>query len=216
MSQSTINSEYINSSQINELLNVDFDLSKHILWQYDNAPNINALTELKTAWYKKNVVEFWNYINKCFLDILNADDWALNNWAKILRVKRQYNINGQIVTLSKDLFARLLVGKINLLFSNGTVPEINKYINFVFSNHISPNNRLAGYVKDNQNMSVVYDIMFEPTLEELALMYSREFFPTPAGVEEKIYLFNPLTTFGFYGSGLQSFNNAPFWDGRFI
>lgn len=215
MFQSQTIPQYTVNPAICEVFGYEINYMRHILWQYDNAEALKKLAELKTQWYQKNLLGFWEYISNSFLNILNADEWAITNWGNLLKVNRLYNIEGQNITLSLDLYRRLVAGKFNLLYSNGTIPEINQYINFVFSNHRSENT-IAGFCKDLLDMSVIYNFYFEPSLEELALMYSRDFLPTPAGVQTKIYLFYPLETFGFAGSGLNTFDNAPFWDGRYI
>ena len=215
MLQSQTQLKYITNPAIFETFGYEINYMRHILWQYDNAEVLKKIAQLKTEWYQKNILGFWQYISDSFLNIMNAEEWGITNWGNLLQVNRLYNIQGQDITLSLDLYRRLVAGKFNLLYSNGSIPEINQYLNFVFSNHRTENT-IAGFCKDLQNMSVIYNIYFEPNLEELALMYSRDFLPTPAGVQTKIYLFNPSTTFGFFGSGLNTFDNAPFWDGRYI
>lgn len=198
-----------------DLFNVEENLTDNILWQYDNAPNLKSLIESKQEYYNQNNSEFWQQIITDFLNINTATDWGLNLWGQILQVNRIYILNGKTLTLSTDLYRRLILGKLQLIHSNGTVPEINQYINSIFSNH-KTDTTIAGFVKDELDMSVVYVLNFEPTEEELALIYDRDFFPTPAGVEIKVYLLDQKKIFGFYGTGFQPWGQAPFWDGRYI
>lgn len=201
--------------KIHNIFTFEPNLIQNILWQYENAENLKSLIVSKDEWYSANVNEFWQEIVTNFLNIQTANDWGLNLWGKILQINRIININGVQTTLSKELFRRLVLGKLQLLYSNGTVPEINKYLNFIFSPY-KTSTSWAAYVKDNNDMSVYYVLNFEPTDEELALIYSREFLPTPAGVEDKIYLLEQTKIFGFYNTGFMPWNQAPFWDGRYI
>ena len=201
--------------KIHDVFTFDENLINNIIWQYDNAPKLKSLIISKNQYYDENLKAFWEKVVNEFLDIQNATDWGLNLWGIILKVKRIYNVNGKNITLSTELYRRLVLGKLQVIHSNGTPPEINKYINFIFKNHRTSSSS-AGYVKDNYDMSVYYVLNFEPTEEELVLIYSRTFLPTPAGVEDKIYLLDQTTIFGFYDTGFMPWNQAPFWDGRYI
>lgn len=200
--------------QIQNILNYAPDLTQHIQWQYDNASVINSLVEAKNNWYSANLTEFWQGIVSDFLNINTANDWGLNLWGKILQVKRLYNVNGEQISLSTELYRRLILGKLQLIRMNGTVPEINSYLNFIFAPYATETSYPA-YVQDNRDMTVSYIFNFQPTDEELALIYSRSFLPTPAGVEDNIIVLTEDAIFGFEGSGFQPWNQAPFWSGEF-
>ena len=200
---------------IQDIFTFDTNLIQNILWQYENATSLKSLITQKEAWYNTNLNDFWLYIVDNFLNIQTANDWGLNLWGNILNVSRIYTVNGVQTTLSTELFRKLILGKLQLIRSNGTVPEINKYLNFIFSEHITENS-YAALVKDNFDMTVYYVLNFVPTDEELALIFSRSFLPTPAGVKDKIYLLDQTTIFGFYNTGFMPFNTAPFWDGSYI
>lgn len=200
---------------IHDVFTFETNLIQNIIWQYENAEKLKSIITQKNDWYNTNLNEFWQKIVNDFLNIQSANDWGLNLWGKILDVSRIYNVNGKQITLSKELFRRLILGKLQLIKSNGTVPEINKYLNFIFKDYATPTTN-AAIVKDNFDMSVYYVLNFEPTDEELALIYSRTFLPTPAGVLDKVYLLEQKSIFGFYGTGFQPWGQAPFWDGRFL
>lgn len=201
--------------QIHDVISLDTNLIQDVIWQYENAENLKSLITQKQDWYNTNLNEFWNKVVDDFLNIQTATDWGLNLWGQILQVSRIYNVNGVQTTLSTEFFRKLILGKLQLIKSDGTPPKINQYLNFIFSDHRTETS-LAAYVQDNLDMSVYYVLNFEPTEEELALIYSREFLPTPAGVEDKIYLLDQTVIFGFYDTGFMPWNQAPFWDGRFI
>lgn len=200
---------------ITDITKLDINLIQNILWQYEQAENLKGLITQKDKWYKTNVNTFWQEIITNFLNIQNANDWGLNLWGKILDVTRIYNVNGTLTTISPELYRRLILGKLQLIRSNGTVPEINKYLNFIFSPYVTETSP-ATTVRDNLDMTITYVFHFDPTDEELALIYSRKFLPTPAGVEDKVYIMNPNEIFGFYDTGFQPWGQAPFWDGRYL
>lgn len=197
-----------------DIFNFDENILNNIIWQYDNAPNFKALAEAKEKYYGTNLAEFWQTVIDDFLNIQTATDWGLNIWGQILSVKRMYNVNGEMVTISKDLYRRLILGKLRQIKMNGTVPEINDYLNFVFK--IDEGTTAHSYVFDNGDMSIQYVLNFEPTQEELALIYAREILPTPAGVLDRLYILDQSKIFGFTDTGFQPWGQAPFWDGRFI
>ena len=201
--------------KIQDIFKYEAYLIQNIIWQYENAPVLKSIISQKNEWYNENLNKFWDKILSDFLNIHTATDWGLNLWGQILQEKRIYNVNGQQISLSTELYRRLILGKLQLIKSNGTVPEINKYINFIFSPYTTET-AFAGFVQDLRDMSITYVFNFEPTDEELALINSRTFLPTPAGVEDKIYLMPESSIFGFDGTGFQPWNQAPFWDGRFI
>ena len=200
---------------IYEILNFDTNLLNSIIWQYDNAPNLQNLINQKNDWYNTNLNEFWQGITTNFLNINTANDWGLGLWGNILQVSRTINVNGQLTTLSTEMYRRLILGKLSLIKSSGTVPEINAYLNFIFQDK-KTSTSLGAIARDNQDMTIYYILNFEPTDEEMALIYSRTFLPTPAGVQDKIYILEEYKIFGFYNTGFQPFGQAPFWDGRYL
>lgn len=197
-----------------DIFRFEESLIQNIIWQYDNSPNLKSLISAKEAYYDKNLTEFWHKIVDDFLNIQTATDWGLNLWGKILKTKRIYSINGKNITISTELYRRLILGKLQMLKMTGTVPEINRYLNFVFK--IEEGANLHSYVFDNNDMTIQYVLNFEPTEEELALIYAREILPTPAGVQDRLYILEQKKIFGFYNTGFQPWGQAPFWDGRYI
>ena len=198
-----------------DIFTFNTNLINNVIWQYENAENLKSLIQSKEDWYTENLNNFWQGIIDDFLNINTADDWGLSLWGQILKVNRVYNVNGADTTLSTDLYRRLILGKLQFIRSDGTAPVINKYLNFIFSPYVT-DTAYAATVRDNLDMSIVYVLNFEPTDEELALIYSRTFFPTPAGVQDKVYLMPQSSIFGFYGTGFQPFGQGTFWDGRYL
>lgn len=198
-----------------DIFTFNTNLINNVIWQYENAGNLKSLIQSKEDWYTENLTDFWQGIVDDFLNINTATDWGLNLWGKILKVNRVYNVYGEDVTLSTELYRRCILGKLQLIRSDGTAPSINKYLNFIFKEYLT-DTAFAATVRDNLDMSIVYVLNFEPTEEETALLYSRTLLPTPAGVQDKVYLMPQSSIFGFYNTGFQPFGQAPFWDGRYL
>lgn len=200
---------------INDIFVFDTNLIQNVIWQYENAENLKGLISQKEDWYNENLKQFWEKIVTDFLNINTANDWGLNLWGQVLQISRTINVNGVLTNISTELYRRLVLGKLSLIKMNGTVPEINRYLNFIFKDYKSENS-LGAIVRDNYDMSITYILNFEPTEEELALIYSRTFLPMPAGVQDKIYILEEKNIFGFYDTGFQPWGQAPFWDGRYL
>lgn len=190
------------------------ELINNVIWQYENAENLKSLIQSKEDWYDENLNKFWQGIIDDFLNINTATDWGLNLWGKILKVNRVYNVNGAATVLSTDLYRRLILGKLQLIHSDGTIPSINKYLNFIFNEYETTG--VNSFAYDNLNMTIQYILQFEPSDEELALLWGREILPTPAGVQASFYIIPSYSIFGFEGSNFMPFNTAPFWDGRYL
>ncbi|MBS6552957.1 MAG: DUF2612 domain-containing protein, partial [Clostridium sp.] len=117
---------------IHDVFTFDENLIQNIIWQYDNAEKLKSLIIAKNSYYENNLQEFWQKIIDDFLNIHTATDWGLNLWGLILKVKRIYNINGKNITISTELYRRVILGNLQMLRMTGTVPEINRYLNFIF------------------------------------------------------------------------------------
>lgn len=67
-----------------EAFNFSVDLTKHILWQYDNAPNIKKLATYKQSFLDRDHTGFWENWYTDVFDISTANDFGLSVWSKIL------------------------------------------------------------------------------------------------------------------------------------
>lgn len=188
---------------------IAFNARNVILWQYDNAPNFNALIAMKQNFYDDAVSDFWeNWIDDV-LNIQTANEFGLTLWGFLLNLERPLytNADGELVPIPTESYRLLLNAK---LYKNSHAPtfsNVNTFVRQIFFNH--PDNK--SYVQDNLNMSITYILDFFPTDEEKIVLKINEFLPRPSGVKiQSIIPIPPQETFGFYGSGLQSFNNGVF------
>lgn len=185
-------------------LSVDF--LKHVIWQYSSANNLNSLVSAKENWYLVNHQEFWqNWVTQV-LSIETASDFGLNIWGNWLQVARTYEINGSMTTLDTEQYRLLLRGRLLYLRMRGSVPEINQYLQLLFSQ------KGRVYVRDNLDMTMEYIFEFMPSQSDRVVLLNTNVLPKPAGVRYKILVIPPTEIFGFNGSGLMGFNQSPFWD----
>lgn len=188
---------------------IAFNARNVILWQYDNAPNFNALIAFKQNFYDDAVSDFWERWIDDVLNIQTANEFGLTLWGFLLNLERPLytNANGELVPIPTESYRLLLNAK---LYKNSHAPtfsNVNTFIRQIFFNH--PDNK--SYVQDNLNMSITYILDFFPTAEEEIVLKLNDFLPRPSGVKiASITPIPPKKTFGFYGSGLQSFNNGVF------
>lgn len=182
------------------------DFEKHLLWQYSNSENLKALLLQKQAWYDENHKVFWNIWIKNVLEIAGANDFGLAVWGNLLQVARTYEVNGKMVSLDTEQYRLLLNGRLLYLKMNGSVPSTNKYLKLMFG-------KLGrAYVLDRFDMSLIYILEFRPCEKDLLVLNNTSALPRSAGVGYKIYVIPPKSVFGFYGSNLQGFGQAVFWD----
>ncbi len=183
--------------------NPEIDLTKHIFWQYNNAPAINSLINSKQNWYEKNQVGYWQDWVKNVLNITSANDHGLSIWGILLGIPRTYLVNGENMSLSREQYKTVILARLRMLKMRATIPEINKLLNFIFGKYGK------AYVIDNLNMSLTYVFNFQLTDLQLAVIRDAGILPKPAGVEAQIISLT-YDTFGFEGSDGLPFDQAPF------
>ena len=178
------------------------DFSKHIFWQYNNAPNLKGLIDAKQEWYQENQVDFWeNWISNV-INIQNANDYGLAIWGALLQIPRSYMVNGTSTTLTTKQYSKLLLARLRIIKMRGTIPEINKLLKFLFGEYGK------AYVIDNYNMTMTYRFDFNLTDLQKTIIQTIPILPRPAGVGINVISLDNKV-FGFDGSGL------PFDQARF-
>lgn len=179
------------------------DFTKHIFWQYNNAPNLNSLVNSKQAWYQTNQTQYWQDWVKNVLNITSANDYGLSIWGILLGVPRTYLVDGENMTLSKEQYRTVILARLKMLKMRGTIPEINSLLQFIFGKYGK------AYVQDNYDMTITYHFNFNLSALQLAILQSGIILPRPAGVQIYIVSLGD-DVFGFNGSGA-----LPFDQGRF-
>ena len=179
------------------------DLTKHIFWQYNNAPAINSLVNSKQEWYNTNQVQYWQDWVKNVLNITTANDYGLAIWGILLGIPRTYLVDGENLSLTTDRYRTVILARLKLLKMRGTIPEINSLLKFLFSKYVK------AYVTDNFDMTLTYHFNFNLTALQIAVLQNVTLLPKPAGVEVNVVTLGD-DVFGFNGSDAYPFNQARF------
>lgn len=177
-------------------------VTKALLWQYQNSPNIQSLINSKQAWYETNQTQFWlDFITNIFnLDTANA--FGLGVWSIILGQPIVFNnasnpnqtpwgFGTNNVNFTQGNFAGGAGGSYSLplsaarillqlrafqLVSSGTVPETNRMLAYVFADY-GP-----AWLIDNHDMTQTYMFNFQLTADLVYIFNNIDILPRPAGV----------------------------------
>lgn len=215
----------------NDIQSFDFsvDLLKALLWQYNEATNLQSLLEDKATWYHVNQTEFWQAWIADVFDLRTANDFGLSVWSIILNIPLFVNTNDDVgpffgfdsqtdINFDNGIFGDQStyelpteIKRIALqlryfqLTSSGTVPETNRMLKYVFRNFGS------AWLLDNQDMTQYYFFNFTLPFSLKYLFNNYDILPRPAGVEST-YTDVPDAFFGF-ALGDYNFDNGIFYGG---
>jgi hypothetical protein len=184
-------------------LDFNVDLLKAILWQYNEAENLQALLQNKSEWYDANHTQFWQDWYRDVFDLRTANDFGLQVWSIILDVPLivvveppasptvPWAFGNYRKNFGRGNFGRSTAGTQQLtveqsrtvlqlryfqLTNAGAVPEINDFMNYLFGNEG------LVYVVDNLDMTCQYVFTF-PLPSQLQLVFQKfDLLPRPAGV----------------------------------
>lgn len=185
----------------------EFDFSvnllRAILWQYNDAVNLQGLLELKSAWYLANQTEFWSSWYTDVFDMRTANDFGLTVWSIILDIPivvvveppepdkigwgfgdlHENFTHGNFapatpgaVVLTVEQARQLLQMRYFQITTRGAVPEINVFMKRLFGEEGNI------YVQDNLDMTCTYVFEFYPSDKLLFVIDEFDILPRPAGV----------------------------------
>lgn len=173
-------------------------------------------------------------INKFFDEIFNLDTakgYGLDCWGKIVNVSRyvKYEKVGdvlgfdgqklqtfnygsfysgkkvtQTIKLTDDFFRIVIKAKASANISSVTIEDTNRILRSLYADKGKP------FITDNQDMSMNYVFPFYLADNEKALIKNSNILPRPSGVKLRAIITAPAKTFGFFGSGCQTFNHGSF------
>jgi len=179
------------------------DLLRAMLWEYNDAANLQSILQQKQDWYTTNQTEFWQDFVTNIFDLRTANEFGLAVWSIILELP--LFVNYQPSDLSQPIFGfdvaffknfnrggfgtstggtnRLSMASQRLalqlryfqLCSSGTVPEINRFMNFLFGSG-------AVFLLDNLNMTQQYIFTIPITADMQYIFENFDLLPRPAGV----------------------------------
>lgn len=203
-----------------ELFNFSIDLMRVLLWQYNDATNLQSLIERKQAWIDIEHRDFWNNWYSDVFNLATANDFGLQVWAIILGVHFDlegaippawlgfdasggdnldnsgfYPENGAILsTEEKRLVLQLRYRQIT---TNATTDELYRSIQGLLT---------GAKVLDGLDMSIIVTYPTFPTIKQLRILDNFDVLPRPNSVKI-IRRFGYSAWFGFNG---QNFDNGIF------
>lgn len=178
------------------------NLLKALLWEYNEATNLQALLRQKQDWYNTNQTEFWEDFYTNIFNLQTANDFGLQIWAIILgqplfvngtpsdRVTWGFGTPHENFTrgnfsgtssgthrLGTETARVLLQLRYFQLVSSGTVPETNRALKWIFGENYGP-----AWLNDNHDMTQFYTFTF-PLPSDLQFIFNNfDVLPRPAGV----------------------------------
>ena len=201
-----------------EVLNYGFhcDLSKVVLWQYDEAEKIKTIVKNQQNFMDINVEGFFEYLKQNVFNLANADSIGLSIWGALLGVPRPtYVDGGETKTFTDEQYKLLLRARIYLLTFDGSARAVNEFFYMLFP-------ELTVTVRDNLDMTVDIQIL-QDVSEDVAVLFRNPFvetfLPRPSGVKYNVQIGNIDYTevFGFEGMEDSNGNSvAGFDNGTFI
>jgi Protein of unknown function (DUF2612) len=201
-----------------QLFDFSINLLQAILWQYNDATNIQGILAEKNAWYIANQQDFWSEWIQNVFNLATANQFGLSVWSVILGLPLYVNApydpdaptwgyggtNGDVNFDNGNFndnggysfFLPLNTQRIALqlryfqLVSSGTLPEINRALAYVFASYGS------AYLLDNHDMTQTYFFNFPVTWDLAYLFKNYDVLPRPAGVSSSV-IDATLVYFGF-------------------
>lgn len=189
---------------------IDTNISNELvyLWQYDKAKKLTSILKKDDNFAAVSVGEFLQNFITNILNINYSTTWALELWGEILGVIRPnyYDPDSQTyIPFKDDMYRKLLLGRVKKFNSNGSVKDINDYLQFIF-----PDKYI--YAKNNNDMTMEIIMYAGIAAEDVAVLQSDGFIPVPVGVQVKYGVVDINETFGFYGSGFAPFDQGTFFN----
>lgn len=214
-------------------LDLNVNLMRSILWQYENADKLKALVIGQQEWINANHTKFWNDWIRDVFNLKTANAFGLSVWARILNVsltiEREQNIDdvfgfgiehenfnsggfgvaaGAIDNVSVEQARKMLLARYFTLTYAPTVPNINMILEVLFGEG-------AVYVVDSLDMRYsTYTFNGEPDYRTRELLKNVDFLPRPAAVGVDFTIL-PDDAFGF-GEHHLNFGNGGFTERRYI
>ena len=187
--------------------NFNIDLSKVILWQYDDAEKLKSLVNNEQQFMDTAVTQFWEDFNYNVFNLATCNTFGLELWGKLLGVARPTYLDGGVaVEYSDDQYRLVLQARIYLLTFDGSGAALNQFFKMLFPEY-------PVIITDNLDMTVTIGFVQEPTDEIKTILQNENFLPRPSGVE---YIMDWQTdyskVFGFEGqTPTQGFDQGTFY-----
>lgn len=205
------------------------NLLRAMLWQYNDAARLEALVRQKQEWFDAENQGFWEDWQRDVFDLRTANAFGLSVWAIILDMPltiESGNTPGEervifgfasddenfdngnfepwvALPLTVEQSRLILRLRYYQLVTRGTVPEVNQFLQALFSDLGS------AYVADGLNMTARYVFGFplSPDLQQVFSLF--DLLPRPAGVFVDYVVIPDAVTWGF-GRYHLNFDNGNF------
>lgn len=206
--------------------------TKALLWQYNEAKTLESLLQQKEDWYNEFNEDFWNNWIADVFDIETANAFGLTVWSIILNLPLTIgdgevaqkptwgfgslnqnfnngnfnNVPGNTVNLNTEQARVVLWLRGYQITSSGAIPEINKFLKYLFMDKLQLG---KVYAFDNLDMTMSYIFNFEPDQALRFALENLDILPRPSGVEINIQ-YDPVPGWGFGPFNL-NYNNGNFF-----
>jgi hypothetical protein len=183
-------------------IDYNVNLLQALLWQYNEALRLQSLLEQKQEWYNTEYSEFWENWYRDVFDLRTANDFGLSVWAIILNIPLTITTNltpsaniwgfgsfrknfnrGNFAPSTSGIKLTLAQKRLVLqlryfqLVTRGAIPEINRFLNYVFADYGKV------YAQDGLDMTMNYVFTFQPPAQLRFVLESFDVLPRPAAVE---------------------------------
>lgn len=144
-----------------------------------------------------------------WVDIYTAEGEGLDNWGRIVGIGREIERRGQHIVLDDEDYRSLLLYKALSNISQANAATINRLLKALVDTGVGHFPQ-RGYVLEINPMVIrwVFEDYLTPAQE--AIFDVAGHLTRGAGVGWEFYAIDPAITFGFDGSKMQPFNQAPF------
>ncbi len=173
--------------------------------QFATSPRLLALLENFNEYVdpSADLEQFYQQV----WDLSTAVGYGLDVWGRIVGVTRSFTYQSTTYTLGDTDFRTLILVKALANIVDSSIPSFNRLLQALFAGQGNAwANDLGG-----MNMSLLFDFFLSPT--QLAIVAGSGVMGRPAGVGSGIAQVPSTQVFGFNGSGLAGFDQAPFFVG---
>lgn len=187
--------------------NFSIDLSKVILWQYDDATKFKEMVASEQLFMDNAVTKFWQDFNKDIFNLSTCNTFGLELWGKLLGVARPtYTDHGTEVEYNDEQYRLVLRARIYLLTFDGSGKALNQFFKMIFPDY-------PVIITDNLDMSVDISFANEPPQEIKTVLNDSLFLPRPSGVQYNInWTVDYTKVLGFEGqTPTEGFDNGTFY-----
>lgn len=150
-------------------ISVDTDVS---LWQYDKSDKLNSMLSMMGSVLNASFTDFLNNFETFVMSIKNIGNGeeipieaAFAIWSMVTGLKRpNVTIDGETRPISDELYKKILIARLQQMYTPGTLLAVESFLSSVFGNRVS--------VIDNNDMTIGIVITGDLTDEENAILGS--------------------------------------------